>query len=240
MKINLIFLLIFFKSCAQIQNGRIEYMLNMEIPSELIEQNMLKKSYSEAVENAKYLNFTLNFNAEISHFEINDAMGKDDYGYFYAKLFSGYKGEVYQDKNNSLSVIGGPFGNFVLKKDSNNWVLINESKEIEGFTCYKAVSEKVVVNSKKTSRFPVIAWYCPKIPISYGPNGYGNLPGLILELQVRNVVFGVKKIDLNLEKSPLIPKMKDYKMVTEGELDKIISEHMNSSKNTFIKPSDKF
>lgn len=240
MNIYLFFLLVLFKSFAQIQNGKIVYGLEMVMPVQLTEQNMLQKSYTEAIENSQFLSFTLNFNSELSYFIINDAIGKDDYGYFYAKLFSGYKGEVYQNKSNSLSVIGGPFGNFILKKDTNNWELVNESKEIEGFICYKALSEKVVVNYKKTSRYPVVAWYCPKIPISYGPNGYGDLPGLILELQVRNVVYGAKKVQFNLQKSSLIPEMKDYKIITEKELDEIIREHMSNSKKTFVKPSDKF
>ena len=234
--LNIVSLFISFISVAQIQNGRIEYGINIEMPAELQAPNSFKTSYAEAIENAKYLNFTLIFNQEISVFSIINAIGLDDQGYFYAKLFSGYRGEVYQNKEGSLSVLGGEFGNYILKKESNEWELINETKEIEGFICYKATSSKVVVNSKGTFQFPVIAWYCPKIPLSYGPSGYGNLPGLILELQVRNVVFGIKKLDLNLDKEPIIPKIKEYKMITEKELNEIIDKN----KNSFKKPKDKF
>jgi GLPGLI family protein len=234
--LNIVLLLISFICVGQIQNGRIEYGINIEMPVELQAPNSFKTSYSEAIENAKYLNFTLVFNQETSIFSIIDAIGRDDQGYFYAKLFSGYKGEVYQNKEGSLSVLGGEFGNYILKKKSNEWELINETKEIEGFLCYKAASTKTVVNSKGTFQFPVIAWYCPKIPFSYGPNGYGDLPGLILELQVRNVVFGIKKMDLNLDKEPIIPKIKEYKMITEKELNEIIDKN----KNSFKKPKDKF
>lgn len=234
--LNIISILLTFTSIGQIKNGVIQYGINIEMPAELKEPNSFKTSYLEAIENAKHLNFTLNFNQETSVFNIINAIGRDDQGYFYAKLFSGYKGEVYQSKESTLSVLGGEFGNFILKKEPNEWELTNETKEIEGFLCYKATSKKVVINTKGTFQFPVIAWYCPKIPFSYGPNGYGNLPGLILELQVRNVVFGVKKIDLNLEKTPLIPKIKDYKIVTEKELNEII----NNNKNSFKKPKDKF
>ena len=234
--LNIISIFISFISTAQIQNGRIEYGLNIEMPIELKESNSFKTSYKEAIENAKYLNFTLNFNKEISVFSIIDAIGRDDGGYFYAKLFSGYKGAVYQNKDGSLSVLGGEFGNYILKKAPNEWELINETKEIEGFLCYKATSTKIVINSKGTFQFPVIAWYCPKIPLSYGPNGYGNLPGLILELQVRNIIFGIKKIDLNLDKSPIIPKIKDYKIINEKELSEIIDKNEGS----FKKPKNKF
>ena len=63
------------------------------------------------------------------------------------------------------------------------------------------------VNSKGKFVHPVIAWYCPEIPYKFGPAGYGGLPGMILELQEKNNVFGAIKIEL---KAPLekiqIPK----------------------------------
>jgi GLPGLI family protein len=61
----------------------------------------------------------------------------------------------------------------------------------------KATSNFKVVNKEKIFNHPVIAWYCPSIPYSFGPNGYSGLPGLILELQVRNVVYGATQIELN-------------------------------------------
>ncbi len=76
-----------------------------------------------------------------------------------------------------------------------------------------------MVNSADFFRFPIIAWYCPQIPLSYGPNGYGALPGLILKLQVRNILFGVKTIDLQLEKKIVLPKHKAYKTVSEKEFE---------------------
>jgi GLPGLI family protein len=115
-------------------------------------------------------------------------------------------------------------------------------KEIEGFLCYKATSTNIVINQKGTFRFPIIAWYCPKIPLSFGPNGYGNLPGLILELQVRNVMYGVKKIDLNLKKPSVLAKPKDYPVITDEQFNKIIKTGKGEEnfKKGFIKPDDKF
>jgi GLPGLI family protein len=211
---------------GQIQNAKIEYGITIETFEGLEKTTHLKKSYGKAIESAKYLDFTLYISQENSLFTINDALSIEDDGYFYAKLVSGYKGDIYQNKKNSLSVISNEFGNFILKKEAKtDWVLINETKEIEGFLCFKATSVNTIDNGKGIFRFPVIAWYCPKIPFSYGPNGYGNLPGLILELQVRNILFGVKKIDLNLEKNPIIRKIADYKVITEKELNEIIDKN---------------
>ena len=39
--------------------------------------------------------------------------------------------------------------------------------------------------------------FCPSLPYSFGPVGYGGLPGLILELQVRKSWFAVSKLDFD-------------------------------------------
>ena len=231
----------FFSFFGQIQNGKIEYNVNIEMLEGLNEGGALKRQYTEAVENAKYLSFTLLFDKENALFSINEGLGVENTDLFMTKLTAGYINEVYQKKEFSLSEVGKVFGNYLLKKEAiKDWELVNETKEIEGFLCYKATSTKVVVNPKGTFKFPIIAWYCPKIPLSFGPNGYGNLPGLILELQVRNVVYGVKKIDLNLEKPPILKKIKDYKIINQEEYDEIIKQNRDNYKNAFIKPESKF
>ena len=53
------------------------------------------------------------------------------------------------------------------------WELISEKKEIQNLVCYKAKAEFRGTNW--------IAWYCPEIPITYGPWKFYGLPGLIIE-----------------------------------------------------------
>lgn len=234
-------LLITINSFAQIQNGKIEYGVSIEM-IEGFKGGILEKSYTETMNNAKYLSFTLLFDKENAIFYSNEALGLGNQDTFMSKVSAGYMNEVYQNKDFSLCVVNG-FGNYLLKTDAvKDWVLENETKEIEGFLCYKATSTKKVNNGKGNFVFPVIAWYCPKIPISFGPNSYGNLPGLILELQVRNVVYGVKKIDLNLSKPPAIGKPKDYPIINQEEFDeKIMAVYKNrNSTNGFINPGAKF
>ena len=108
--------------------------------------------------------------------------------------FTGYSGICYQFENAIYSETFS-LGKGIMLKDElkKNWELHNETKMIDGYLCYKATNINRVENGIKVFNHPVTAWYCPKLPYSYGPNGYSNLPGLILELQVRNVVFGLKK-----------------------------------------------
>lgn len=240
--IAILFFFIIFKSSAQVENGKIKYGVSIEMLEGLKENGAFKKLYTDAVENAKYLSFTLNFNKERAVFSYNDdlTMEKTDVGL--SKVSAGYMNEVYQNKDFSLCAVNG-YGNYLLKTDAlKDWVLENETKEIEGFLCYKATSTKKVIRPEKTFVFPVIAWYCPKIPVSFGPNGYGNLPGLILELQVRNVVYGVKKIDLNLLKTPIMSQPKDYPVINQEEFDELVlNAYKNrNSTNGFRKPENNF
>ena len=234
--------LIAFTSFGQVQNGKIVYGVSIEM-IEGFKKTIAEKSYSESVRNANYLTFTLNFDKNQAVFLCDEGLGIDNSNLFFTKISAGYMNEVYQNKDFSLCQVND-FGNYLLKTDAiNDWVLENETKEIENFVCYKATSTKKVNNGKGTFVFPVIAWYCPKIPVSFGPNGYGNLPGLILELQVRNVVYGVKKIDLNLSKPPIFGKPKNYPIITQKEFDeKIIAAYNRdrNSNNGFVKPDGKF
>lgn len=230
-----------FISFGQVQNGKVEYGVSIEM-IEGFKGTRAEKSYNESISNAKYLRFTLNFDKDRAVFYFNEGLVIDNSDLFMSKVSAGYMNEVYQYKDYSLCAIFG-FGNYVLKTDAvKDWTLENETKEIEGFLCYKATSTKKVNNGKGNFVFPVVAWYCPKIPVSFGPNGYGNLPGLILELQVRNVIYGVKKIDLNLSKPPVIGKPKDYPIINQEEFDQKVKEAYKSEnfKNGFKKPEDKF
>lgn len=81
---------------------------------------------------------------------------------------------------------------------TNNWTLLKESKTIDGYKCFKATCVKTwrsqpELNGNKLN-YTIIAWYCPKITSSFGPKGFGGLPGLILELQDNKVTFLIKSI----------------------------------------------
>jgi len=59
------------------------------------------------------------------------------------------------------------------------WQLTRETKKLIGFDVKKATA---IVDSTTT----VIAWYAPSIAIKDGPGIYNGLPGLILEVEIKN------------------------------------------------------
>lgn len=90
-----------------------------------------------------------------------------------------------------------------------NWKLTDESKTILGQRAFKATAERYSVRtmmsmengamSRKevpdTSR--IVAWFAPNIPVPAGPEFQGQLPGLILELDINNGRTVVTAIELS-------------------------------------------
>lgn len=125
-------------------------------------------------------------------FVVEDKLSTDIYnlGQRFQKISAGGSNEYYYDENTKTYLIKNceVLGEcFIYTNKSLEWQLTQESKKINGYTCYKATRS----NGK------VIAWYTVSIPINFGPKGEYGLPGLILELEVGKIIFKVTKIVLN-------------------------------------------
>lgn len=224
MKKIIILLFLTINSYAQIQSGKIEYKLVIGYDEKLSNDAILKPYLEKAKEGAKQISFFLSFNKEASFFEMNDFV-KDENTEF-AKAFSVATNSYYTLANSEKKIkqVDNHFGQFIVNyNEKTEWKLENETKYIGEHLCYKASSEQIVINSKGTFKHPITAWYCPNIPFSFGPKGYTALPGLILELQERNLIYGAFKIDLKKE-NDIIAEPKKGKVLTEEEYNKIISK----------------
>lgn len=83
--------------------------------------------------------------------------------------------------------------------DLNNlhrWEITKETKNILGYKCYKAFFHTDVPSLKRaTMMTPIYAWFTPEISMKGGPTYFGNLPGLILELEAKSAHFIASSID---------------------------------------------
>jgi GLPGLI family protein len=61
------------------------------------------------------------------------------------------------------------------------WKLSEETKEILGYQCTKAVLE-----ASEERKSAIVAWFTDQIPVSVGPEMLGGLPGAALELSLNN------------------------------------------------------
>jgi GLPGLI family protein len=104
---------------------------------------------------------------------------------------------------------------------SLKWKMTGETKTILNFTCMKATATKVSKQTRMTmdggkmerkeidDTSNIVAWFTTSIPVSAGPAEYqGQLPGLILEMDIKNGTQVYKatgiseKADLAIIKEP--------------------------------------
>jgi GLPGLI family protein len=221
--LNLLLLNISFQVFCQINTGYVIYHSTFgedeifnSMPKNMIEEHKIE------VENEVHI-LEFNKNEAVYYLE-NDLKNKREF------LQYKHKDSLYS----ILPKISNDFGKLIIKEvKDNKWEITGESKLIENYTCYKAVSYYEAYTFKGITKFPLIAWFCPEIPFSYGPQMYANLPGLVLEIQIRNIVYGAKVVSLNsLPKNSKLskPEIKSYKYITLEDYNKKIEEMMSKYK----------
>lgn len=100
---------------------------------------------------------------------------------------------------------------FVIEKEKVEWYLTQDTKNINGYKCYKAINTNSKNKIKKT-----IAWYTNEIPLGYGPKAYSGLPGLVLEIEEAAILYRAKKITFNPKKEIVLKKPKGKKITEEN------------------------
>ena len=71
-----------------------------------------------------------------------------------------------------------------------------------------------------------IAWFTPQIPAPLGPATYGQLPGLILELERDNITITATEVLPEIDQPELMKAPTKGKKVTEEEFDRIQEEKL--------------
>ena len=111
---------------------------------------------------------------------------------------------------------------FLIKEESKKggWKLSGKQKVILDYPCQQAIAsedEKVVV-----------AWFTPSLAVPAGPGRFGNLPGLVLEVNIDEgqQVILAKSIKLKQLDKALLKKPNKGKEVTEEEFQAIVEEKM--------------
>lgn len=180
----------------------------------------LKKSLKS---NSSIIRYKLEFNNNFSSYRLEERINVENENKLnYAILITGGQEEFFVDleKDELLrktNLLGDTF--LIKSKYTKKWKLINEKKQIGGFTCYKAV---LLEDEKENLNINTIAWYSPENPMRFGPKGYGNLPGLILELKIGPITYSVVKIELNPKQKLNIIKPKNGKLVNEEYFNEIL------------------
>ncbi|WP_457618548.1 GLPGLI family protein [Lutibacter sp.] len=211
MKIILIILLVtscFFNALGQNKNqGRAYYSRQSGFSfagNKEMDSVAIAKKDSEIMGLMNFSNgnfqYILEFTNNESKFKLEDKLNLDNNELRFARMFGGagvyYSNVVSKESIRQVESFGDLF---LISRNLNlvEWELFNETKIIGEFLCYKATTVKIVEN-RKVFKKEVVAWYCPEIPVPYGPIGYGKLPGLIIELSIEGeATYLLNKIELN-------------------------------------------
>jgi GLPGLI family protein len=222
---NIFILIIWLKSAmlfSQISNVKINYSIIVDkddIFEKALERNSSSEFnsqvYLESLKEYKDYDFTLLKNDTITEFFMNthqnEKVEKN-------KIFLGvgYHGVIYQNRNTYYKYISHE-NIFIYENFDRDWEIAAQTKVIDGYKCYLAKSVNQIKWKEKVFNHQVFAWFCPDLPYSIGPMGYGGLPELILELKIRNATFFATKIEMNSAEKVDTVFFNKYKKVPASE-----------------------
>jgi GLPGLI family protein len=114
---------------------------------------------------------------------------------------------------------------FLIESDAGmaDWKLTSEQKVILNYPCQEALRED---DGKK-----IRAWFTPAIPVSSGPQNFGNLPGMILSVDIDNGdrTITASSVELSPVNQDLLVKPKEGKKVTAEQYQKIVDKKLKES-----------
>ena len=213
-----------------------------------------KKQIKARLKNRLEKTYILSFNSTESIFveeEKIDAISgaTDSWGSNFAR------GKQYKNiSQNQLVQAQEFYGKRFLVKDqllSIDWELGSESKEVGGYTCFKATAVVPTASlewfnfswsdlpnpaneatTKDIKLSQVEAWYTMQIPIQHGPAEFWGLPGLILEVSTENTTLLCSEIISNpKEKLKLNPPKKGVDINIEDYRKTIMSKMLEMRNN---------
>lgn len=229
-----------FSYCQKPPTGAVTYSYEFMMPEEYKNQsskrsnNMAYQAFLTSQRAAQHIEITLQFNGDEARSYVEPMMDMDGYSFKTVIAGSGYTNPIYNNLSTQETLVYSSENFFekhkyVVELDNlkMQWKLLDETKTIKGYLCYKATGVYVIEGSDRIVEHPVMVWYSPEIPINFGPLGYGNLPGLIMELEVHTSRFTFKKIAFN-QKEIKIDKPDKGERISNQEYSRIVRETMRN------------
>ncbi|MGO3689958.1 GLPGLI family protein [Psychroflexus sp. S27] len=198
--IVLVLLLIFQVSLAQNESGIIYYghkigeiaidtskVKNESAKSYILSQFLQKKRILSQDNNV----YKLSFHEKQSLFEPIKRLDNDANS-SYVKAVPDDSFFTDLSKNEILRITSFSGEDYIVEQNSNlNWEITGEQKKINNYLCQKAT---VIIENSIGVKTKVTAWFTKDIPLNYGPREYSGLPGLIVELNLRDNIYYLRDI----------------------------------------------
>ncbi|MFN2456851.1 MAG: GLPGLI family protein [Chitinophagaceae bacterium] len=239
---------------AQLKEGKVVYERTIQI------QNRFRGGDNEAIARrlptSRTDNFELLFTKTHSlwqslpdaNTEASTMTSGDGPGRMQVMRFGGIDDVVYYNFEAGKRIDQRELGdkNFIIEDSIRrlSWKLTDETKTILGYTARKATSQRVgsrmqmgMENGEmKRREVPdtayISAWFTTDIPVPAGPEFGGQLPGLILELDMNNGRTVYKAVEISPKvKVDIIKEPKKGKRMTAAEFRKETDKYMEEMRN---------
>lgn len=230
MKKLVLILLLFLNNLYSQKKIEVNYKVNFVINE--TENPIVRKYIDISKENEENLIFKLLINKEYSKFYFDNKSIGLNKNLKIALTMSGYQNQnIFTNIKEKKQIKNSPNDPRKFKENEfliisnifTNWELVNETKDINGYICYKALGV-LKTNDEIKPTENLQAWYCPEINYSFGPLGYGGLPGLIFQIQIgNNISYYLDKIEFKDDMADIIIPSIGEK-VSQEEYDKILYE----------------
>ncbi len=169
-------------------------------------------------------NYNLYFKNNKSLYSIKEEQSESGYSWKKSQfiLMRDYAGKSQEDLIETLGKV------YHIKEDmpKTKWKILNEIKEIEGYLCMKAETKNEIKGQT------IHAWFTDAIPMSGGPEGYGGLPGMILEIDINNqdAVITATKVELDQENVSLpYPKKIKGKKIDRVDYNAMVKKYIDET-----------
>lgn len=225
----ILFILLPTLTFAQENKGMIVYELTVDVHRNMTGDRERFKQYVPKTMSSKY---QLSFTPEASMFKeyvnLDEEPEGGGRGRGRMRWFAGggTQGDMYLNFQEKRFVNSREFDGkkYLIKGeiDQTPWKITGKSREIAGYPCMQAIYDDTLENKALT------AWFTPNIPVSAGPGIYGQLPGLIIALDVNNgeQVYRPLMIAFEAPDSKDMEEPKKGKDITDEEFTEMLKIRM--------------
>jgi GLPGLI family protein len=215
---------------AQVKEGTIIYQRKVDVYRRMQDENM--KSMVPQFDTSR-MQLLFSDNASIfkkipKEKDIRDEAGDDGTRVFIN--MGGPDNETYKDFASEKIIELRELGpkKYIIEDSlrKQSWKLEDDTKKVAGYNCKKAIT-------KNMEKKDVIAWYSEDIQCPSGPEQYGGLPGVILELNVNDGEIIFSAVDINTKDfdKKLVKAPTSGKKVTRKEFQKMVDDQFGPNPN---------
>lgn len=209
----LFFLFLSLSGFAQQNQGTIVYEQTIDVHRQLTGERERFKQWAPKTITTQY---QLKFNQKESMFTVyynedEDPGSGGGRGRRWTSFFGGSDGDMYRNFEDMRFVNSREFQGkrYLIKGDIEQtpWKVTGVTRDIGGYPCMQAIYDDTLEQRALT------AWFTPTIPVAAGPGIYGQLPGLIMALDINNGEMVFRPVTISFE----APETKDLEEPTKGK-----------------------